>query len=254
MNISFTNKSVLVTGGSRGIGKAIVTMFAESGAKVIIHYNKDQTAANHLLNTIQGDGHMIVQADLASPDSIAEMVSQIHSVYEKVDILVNNAGIYDERESLDLEYNDFQRFFKKTMDINLTGPVNLSFLIARHMKAHGGGKIVNITSRGAFRGEPSSWPYGASKAAMNAVGQSMAVALAPDNISVYTIAPGYVFTDMTQHIMESSRGPAINKQSPLNRIAQPEEIARVVLMVSGDGSEYMTGCIIDVNGASYLRS
>jgi len=251
MNISFDNKTVLITGGSRGIGRAIVTMFAESGAQVIIHYHKDQEAAESLLGNIKGEGHMIAQADLGSPDSIGKMVN---SIPDKIDILVNNAGIYEEKPSLELDYDAFQAYFKKTMDVNLHGPVHLSYLIARGMKAQGGGKIINISSRGAFRGEPTSWPYGASKAALNAVGQSMAVALAPDNIGVYTIAPGWVLTDMTSHIMESPRGKEVNAQSPLNRIAQPEEIAKVVLMVASEGSEYMTGCIIDVNGASYLRS
>jgi len=254
MEITFNNKTVLVTGASRGIGRAIATMFAEAGAQVIIHYNNDHKSAEETLNNIKGEGHMIIQADLESPASIEKMVKEIDKEQKKVDILVNNAGIYEEQTSLDLDYEEFQAYFKKTIDINLNGPVHLSYLIAKRMKVHGEGKIINITSRGAFRGEPSSWPYGASKAALNAVGQSMAIALAPDNISVYTVAPGWVLTDMTEHIMESPRGDEVRRQSPLNRIAQPEEIGKLVLMLASEGTEYMTGCIIDINGASYLRS
>ena len=250
MELSFTNKTVLITGGSRGIGRATALMFAASGAKVIVHYNEGRPAAEATLRNLQGQGHQIAQADLSSSEAIEKMVNDL----DKIDILVNNAGIYEEKDSMELDFASFQAYFKRTMDINLLGPVHLSFLVAKNMKSLGGGKIINISSRGAFRGEPTSWPYGASKAALNAFGQSLAVALAPDNISVYTIAPGYVLTDMTGHIMESERGEQVNKQSPLNRIAQPEEIARIVLMVASEGTEYMTGCIIDVNGASYLRS
>jgi NAD(P)-dependent dehydrogenase (short-subunit alcohol dehydrogenase family) len=251
MDLSFTNKNVLVTGASRGIGKATAEIFAASGAKVIIHYNKDRVSAENVLANLDGDGHRVVQGDLAYPGFIEDMLEGIQG---HIDVLVNNAGIYDEQPSLDMDYQGFQAYFKKTMDVNLYGPVHLSYLVAKRMREHGGGKIINISSRGAFRGEPNAWPYGASKAALNAFGQSMAHALAGENIFVYTIAPGFVLTDMTEDIMESERGEQIKNQSPLNRIAKPEEIAKIVLMVASEGTEYMTGCIIDANGASYLRS
>ena len=251
MELSFNNKTVLVTGASRGIGKAIASMFAKAGANVVIHYNRNREAAEEVLISLHGNGHRVVQADLAYPGFIDNMVEAVPG---NIDILVNNAGIYDEKPSMELDYQEFQEYFKKTMEVNLYGPVHLSYLVAKRMKAQGGGKIINITSRGAFRGEPTAWPYGASKAALNAYGQSLAVALAPDNIFVYTIAPGYVLSDMTEHIMAGERGTDVNSQSPLNRIASPEEIAKVVLMVASEGTDYMTGCIIDVNGASYLRS
>jgi NAD(P)-dependent dehydrogenase (short-subunit alcohol dehydrogenase family) len=251
MDLSFKNKNVLVTGASRGIGKATAGMFAASGAKVIIHYNRDRASAENVYANLDGEGHRIVQADLAYPGSIEDMLEGLQG---NIDILVNNAGIYDEQASLDMDFKSFQAYFKKTMDVNLYGPVHLSYLVAKRMREHGGGKIINISSRGAFRGEPNAWPYGASKAALNSFGQSMALALAGDDIFVYTIAPGFVLTDMTEDIMESERGEPIKKQSPLNRIAKPEEIAKIVLMTASEGTEYMTGCIIDVNGASYLRS
>ena len=251
MELSFKNKNVLVTGASRGIGKAVANMFADSGANVIVHYNRDRIKAESVLRGLSGEGHRIVQADLAHAGFIENM---LESVQGKIDILVNNAGIYEEQASLDMDYQDFQAYFKRTMDVNLFGPVHLSYLVAKRMREHGGGKLINISSRGAFRGEPTAWPYGASKAALNAFGQSMALALARDDIFVYTIAPGFVLTDMTEGIMESERGDHVKKQSPLNRIAKPEEIAKIVLMAASEGTEYMTGCIIDVNGASYLRS
>jgi NAD(P)-dependent dehydrogenase (short-subunit alcohol dehydrogenase family) len=124
------------------------------------------------------------------------------------------------------------------------------FCAAKVMQKKGGGKFVNISSRGAFRGEPKSPAYGASKAGLNALGQSMAQALAKDNIFVYTIAPGFVATDRVADMVDDS----IRAQSPLNRVADPEEIARTALWLASEGNDFLTGCIVDVNGASYLRS
>ena len=122
------------------------------------------------------------------------------------------------------------------------------------MMKSGSGKIINITSRGAFRGEPNAPAYGASKAGLNAFSQSMAQALAPHNIFVYAVAPGFVETDMSASLLCGPKGDAIRAQSPLNRVARSEEVARVVLFLATEGTDYLTGCIIDVNGASYLRT
>ncbi len=169
-------------------------------------------------------------------------------------MLVNNAGIYEEADWLNMSFEDWLEHWNKTISVNLGGASHLSFLVAKHMTGKGGGKIVNVTSRGAFRGEPDALPYGASKAGLNALGQSMAKALAAKNVFVFTIAPGYVSTAMTDHIMNSDRGAEVNAQSPMNRIASPDEIANAVTLLASDGMEYATGCILDMNGASYLRS
>ncbi len=254
MDSKLKDKNVLVTGGSRGIGKAISLALAEAGARVIIHYHKNLLAAEETLAGLPGKGHRLVQADIADPDSVLEMTESLSSDHVRIDVLVNNAGIYEEADMLDLSYEEFRDYFAQTMNTNLIGVANLSFLLAKEMVRHGGGRIINISSRGAFRGEPFALPYGAAKAGMNSLGQSMAVALASKNVHVFTIAPGFVETDMTTHILESSRGDAIRNQSPLHRVAQPEEIASAVLYLASEAPGYMTGCIIDVNGASYLRS
>ena len=254
MESSFTDKTVLVTGASRGIGKAIAIAFAEAGAKVLVHYNKNNIAAEETLAELAGDQHNLIQADISDPESVHEMVEKLSAENGKIDILVNNAGIYEEADMLELSYEEFREYFSNTMNTNLVGVANLSFLMIKEMLGAGGGKIINISSRGAFRGEPFALPYGASKAGINSFGQSLAVALASKNILVYTIAPGFVETDMTTEILESPRGDAIKNQSPLHRVAKPEEIARTVIFLASEGTEYMTGCIIDINGASYLRS
>ena len=254
MEIRFDNKIVLITGSSRGIGAATALKFAGSGATVITHYVKDQYKARQNFEKLPGTCHMLLQADLSVPDEVKRMFDKIIRQKGKIDILVNNAGIYEETRWWELDYEEWQRHWQRTISINLSGMANLSFLVAKQMIARGEGKIINVSSRGAFRGEPHALPYGAGKAAMNAFGQSMAWALADKNVQVYTIAPGWVDTDMTHEILQSERGKAVAAQSPMNRVATPEELANAIIFLASPGLEYMTGCILDMNGASYLRT
>jgi len=254
MEISLKNTVVLVTGASGGIGAAIAELMDQAGAMVAIHYNRNKSAANKVKAKLNGENHMMVQADLSNPNEIQHLVDQVIKKYGRLDVLVNNAGYYEEIEFLDLSFDDWQKAWYRTININLTGTINLSFLAAKLMKQQGGGKMINITSRGAFRGEPTAPAYGAAKAAVNSFGQSFAKALGKDNIFVYTIAPGFVDTEMLADAIKEGRGASLKSQSPLNRFAQPKEIARIVLFLASEGTENMTGCIIDSNGASYLRT
>ncbi len=254
MEINFGKKVVLVTGASRGIGAPTARLFAESEATVLVHYHQNKQAAESVLNSLPGSNHSIVQADMAQPSELKEMVSEVINNYGRIDILVNNAGIYEEDDMAKMPFDDFTEYWEKTIRVNLTGPALLSQLVAKEMIKTGGGRIVNVTSRGAFRGEPTSWAYGASKAGLNAFGQSMAKTLAKSKIYVFTLAPGFVETDMSEHCLEGSGREEITSQSPMHHIAQPEEIAHAIILLSADGNEYMTGCIVDMNGASYLRT
>jgi len=254
MKIDFHGKTVLVTGGSRGIGKATAILFAKSGAKIIVHYNQNLKAAEQTLSQLDGEGHLLVKADLSDPGQTKNMAEEVLSKVDKIDILINNAGIYFEHSLINLPYEEWQEIWEKTISTNLTGPANLSFLLIQHMNNKGGGKIINVTSRGAFRGEPTAPAYGASKAGLNIFGQSFAKALAPNNIFVYTVAPGFVKTDMTTDILAGPEGANIKNQSPLKRAATPDEIAKTIVFLASENLEYLTGCIIDINGASYLRT
>lgn len=254
MEVSFENKIVLVTGSSRGIGAAIANRFATLGATVIIQYFNNKPRAKETFDKLHGSCHMLLQADLSNPDDVKRLFDKVLRQKEKIDILVNNAGIYEETNWWELEYEAWQEHWHKTINTNLTGMANLSFLAARQMIAQGYGRIINISSRGAFRGEPHALPYGAAKAAMNSFGQSMAWALAAKNVHVFTLAPGWVDTDMTHDILMSERGKAVAAQSPMNRVATPDEIAHAVMLLAIPGNEYMSGCIVDINGASYLRT
>jgi NAD(P)-dependent dehydrogenase (short-subunit alcohol dehydrogenase family) len=254
MNFDFKGKHILVTGASRGIGKAIAKLFANAGGNVIVHYNKNHKAAIEVLENLQPGNHMVIQADISNANDVSKLSKGCLEKYGKLDVLVNNAGVFEEFDIMSLSYEEWQKNWEKTITTNLTGAANLSFLIAKEMKDKGGCKIINISSRGAFRGEPDAPAYGASKAGMNSLSQSMAKALAKYNILVYSVAPGFVATEMAEYAMDGERGEEIRNQSPLKRIARPEEIAQTVLYLASPGNDYMTGCIIDINGASYLRT
>lgn len=246
------SKYCLVTGASRGIGKAIAFALANQGLSVIIHYNKDQRAASELIEQLPGANHLLVQADLGNLEGITSLIDQIKD--HPIEVLVNNAGVYIEKPMAEMDFEEWQSVWDQTIGLNLTGPAHLSYLIGSKMAVGAGGRIINVTSRGAFRGEPDALAYGASKAGLNSFGQSLAKALAPNNVLVFTVAPGFVETDMARYALDGPRGDEIKSQSPLNRAALPEEIANLVAFLATTAPAYMTGSIIDVNGASYLRS
>ena len=254
MRVDFAGMVVLVTGGSRGIGRAVAEQFAARGATVAVQFRAARQAADATLAALAGGGHVAIQADLADPEQARSLIERVLDQLGRIDVLVNNAGIYEEHPILETSYEDWQRIWRRTIDTNLLGPANLLHAVAPHMVAAGGGRIVNISSRGAFRGEPDHPAYGASKAGLNNLGQSMARALGPHGIYVTTVAPGFVDTDMAAPFLHGPGGDAIRAQSPLNRAATPEEVARVVAFLASPGAESTTGAIVDVNGASYLRT
>lgn len=252
--MNFKEKTVLVTGGSRGIGRATAQAFAERGAQVAINFHSDNEAAKETIESLVGEGHFAIRADLSRPHAVEQMIKAVVGEFGRLDILVNNAGIFKLHPIAEVSYSEWQQVWQDTLAINLTGAANTTYCAAQHMIAAGGGRIINVSSRGAFRGEPNQPAYGASKAAMNAMGQSLAQALAPHNIFIGTVAPGFVETDMTKEWLEGEAGDSIRGQSPLKRVALPEEVARGILFLASEGSEFMTGAILDINGASYLRS
>jgi 3-oxoacyl-[acyl-carrier protein] reductase len=250
----FQGKVVLVTGGSRGIGRAVAQQFAARGATVVVQFRADRRSADDTLTALAGDDHRALRADVADPEQARSLVGRVVDDLGRVDVLVNNAGIYEEHPVLATSYEDWREIWWRTIATNLVGPANLIHAVAPHMVAAGGGRIVNVSSRGAFRGEPDHPAYGASKAGLNSLGQSMARALGGHGIYVTTVAPGYVETDMAAPFLEGPEGDTIRAQSPLNRAATAEEVARVVVFLATPGAESTTGAVVDVNGASYLRT
>ncbi|HET7532670.1 MAG TPA: SDR family oxidoreductase [Nocardioidaceae bacterium] len=248
------SRGVLVTGASRGIGRAIATTFAEAGDRVAVHYGRSQELAEEVASSLPGEGHVVVQADMADAEAVREMVDAAAGRLGRLDVLVNNAGIFVAHPPLETSYEEWQETWARTLATNLTGAANATFCAVPHMIAAGGGAVVNVSSRGAFRGEPANPAYGASKAGLNAFGQSMALALAPHDIRVGTVAPGFVQTEMAREVLDGPEGDAVRSQSPFGRVAKPEEVASAVFWLASEGARFSTGTIVDVNGASYLRS
>ena len=199
---------------------------------------------------MEGGGHTIVQADLSSPTSI-ERLWQEASAVKRIDAIINNAGIFPNHPPLTTDYADWTAAWQRTLAINLTGPAHLSYCAARQMVEQGRGRIVNVSSRSAFRGEPEAPAYAASKAGLNALSQSLAKALEPKGGYVFVVAPGWV---STQRVADLVQDKAVLADQPLGRVATPEEVAQVVTYCTLDAPASMTGAILDVNGASYLRT
>ena len=245
-------RAVLVTGASRGIGRAIAQAFAELGDRVAVHHRGSPGPADEVLAGLPGSGHVVVQADLADPEAVRRMVDQAHAGLGGLDVLVNNAGTFVPHPVAEVSYEQWQDAWRETLAVNLTGAANVTWCAVRYMKATGG-RIVNVTSRGAYRGEPRHPAYGASKAGLNSFGQSMAQALAPLGIAVASVAPGFVETAMARPDLDSARGEEIRAQSPFGRVATAAEVAAAVVYLASEPAEWASGAVLDLNGASYLR-
>jgi 3-oxoacyl-[acyl-carrier protein] reductase len=244
------SRAVLVTGASRGIGAAVAQAFAAAGDRVAVHYGASRERAQEVAGSLVGDGHVVVGADLANGEAVRAMVDRAAEALGGIDVLVNNAGIFGRHPIDETSYEDWQRAWSDTLGVNLVGAANVTWCALRHMGR--GGRIVNVSSRGAFRGEPDQPAYGASKAGLIAFGQSLARALGPRGIAVATVAPGWTETDMaTERLAE--RGEAIRAEIPLGRVAAPEEIARAIVYLASPEAEMASGAVLDLNGASYLR-
>jgi NAD(P)-dependent dehydrogenase (short-subunit alcohol dehydrogenase family) len=248
-----TGRRALVTGASRGIGRAAAEMLAAHGARIAVHYGEDHEAAARVVEGLAGEGHVLIPADLGDPVAAGALAGQAAHQLDGLDIVVNNAGIFVTHDIAALDAKNWQNFWNRTIAVNLNGPAHILHGAIPHLVRAGGGHVVNISSRGAFRGEPDAPAYGASKAGLNSLSQSLAQALAPRNIKVVALAPGWVLTDMTRDYLEGPGGKAIREQSPMGRTATAAEIAHVVLMVVSGRADALSGSVIDINCASYLR-
>lgn len=248
-----TRRSIFITGASRGIGATIAREFAELGDRVAIHYGQSEELAKEVLVSLKGSGHIAVHADLRNADEIKLAVDEAATTFGGIDILINNAGVFFAHPIETSTYEHWQKAWSDTLGINLIGAANMTWCAVQHMPRNGDSRVVNVGSRGAFRGEPKSPAYGASKAALSSFGQSIAQALAPLGISVTTLAPGFVNTDMAVHLLNSAEGAAIRAQSPFDRVATSQEVAKAVLFLASPDAQWASGAILDFNGASYLR-
>ncbi len=196
---------------------------------------------------------MVVGADLSDPDAVRRMVDEAAAELGGLDVLVNNAGVFEQHPITETSYEEWQHAWQRTLAVNLVGAANVTWCAVQHMVRSGGGRIVNVSSRGAFRGEPRQPGYGASKAGLIAFGQSLARALGPHGISVAAVAPGITDTDMAADALTGEGGDARRAESPLGRLATTGEVAAAVLFLASPEAEFASGSVLDLNGASYLR-
>ena len=246
--------SALVTGASRGLGRAIAQQLAARGVRVAVHFQKNRAAAEATLATLPGAGHTLFTADLSDAAQVERLWQEVAAAFGGVEVLVNNAGIYELHPPLATAPAAWRAAWERTLDANLLGPAHLSLFAVQAMAGRGGGRIVNISSRGAFRGEAHAPAYAAAKAGLNALGQSLAKALASHGVYVFGVAPGWIETDMAAPHLHGPRRTEILADQPLGRVATADEVARVAVFCALDAPAAMTGAIIDVNGASYLRT
>ena len=245
------SRAVLVTGASRGIGAAVARAFAASGDRVGVHYGSRRDAAFEVCASLPGEGHVVAGAELTDPEAIRAMVEEVAGALGGIDVLVNSAGVFERHAVDETTYEEWQAAWARTLGVNLVGAANVTWCVLRHMGD--GGRVVNVSSRGAFRGEPEQPAYGASKAGLIAFGQSLARAVGARRIAVTAVAPGFVETDMAASELEGEGGRRRRAESPLGRVATVEEIAAAVLYLASPAAELASGAVLDVNGASYLR-
>lgn len=244
------SRAVLVTGASRGIGRAVAEVFAAHGDRVALHYASRRAAAEEAYAGLAGSGHVLVQGDVSTPEGAAALVDAAVDGLGGVDVLVNNAAANVAHPLDRTSFEDWQSAWRQVVDVNLLGAAHVSYCAARNMiEREVAGRIINIGSRGAFRGEPDHPAYGAAKAALHAMGQSLAVHLAPYGIGVASVAPGFVETErVAERLTEDVR-----QQSPFGRVAVPGDVASAVHYLASPEALWSSGAVLDVNGASHLR-
>jgi len=248
MNDVLKGEVALVTGASGGIGAAIARHLAEAGARVVVHGHTGGERAQVVVDTLAGRGHRLALADLRSPEAARALVEGV----DGLSLLVNNAGVFEPCPPLETDFDAWCATWTRTVETNLLGPAHCSWAAAHEMKGRGG-SIINVGSRGAYRGEPSAPAYGASKAGLHQLTQSLAIALAPHDIAVYGVAPGFVETAMARPHLQGEAGERIKHQSPFGRVATVDDVAYWVGCLASPAARYASGAIIDVNGASHLR-
>lgn len=243
------NKVVLITGASRGIGRAIAVKFAKSGAKVIVNYASNETEAKQTIELMGEHGKQarIMQFDVSDENAVDAAVDRIKDDVGMIDILINNAGISVDGLLLRVKGEDFDR----QMNINLKGAFNCSRSCIRHMIKNKSGRIINISSIVGEMGNAGQSVYAAAKAGLIGMTKSLAKELASRNILVNAITPGYVETDMTKEILAKG-GDAILEHIPLKRVGKPEDIANAAAFLASSDADYITGHVLAVNGGVYI--
>jgi 3-oxoacyl-[acyl-carrier protein] reductase len=247
--IDLVGKTALVTGGSRGIGRACCEMLARAGARIAVNYRVERPNADALIKSIKDSGGdaFALAADVARADEAEMMVEEAASRLGRLDILVNNAGIWKGGPVEEISDGEWSEM----VGVNLTGTFHVIRAAVPHMKRTGG-RIVNVSSTAGQRGESLHSHYAATKGAIIALTKSLAVELAPSGIATNCVAPGWVVTDMTRDALSGAGRKEILAAIPLARPGRSEEIAAAVVFLASDLASYINGEILNVNGGSVL--
>ncbi len=253
MYINLSGLNILVTGASRGIGKAIATKLAEAGATIAVHYNKNTREAENLAH-ILGNGSKAFQADLSKNGEAGKLFERVSLEMSSVEILINNAAIA-KSVTMKSSEDDWLKVWNETMMVNLTSTAILCKKAIEHfLQRKSAGRIINISSRAAFRGDTEEYiAYGASKAGMIALTSSIARAYGKDGIKAFNIAPGFVRTDMAQDFINQYGENHAKDDIALERLTEPKDIAPLITFIASGMADHATGSTFDVNAASYVH-
>ena len=248
-----SGKIVLLTGASRGIGAAAFKSAIDAGAKVILHYGKSHDAAARLTKTVDPERCLALSADLAEPDQVTRLWDEALAWKGGINVLVNNAAIY-EHADLDWPLEQWHDSWARTLQVNLQAPADLCRSAIQHYRARGGGIIINVASRGAFRGELARYAhYSASKGALVSLTRSLARNFAKEGVLSYCVSPGWTATDMAFQGASPEVLEAGKLENPFGEITPPEDVAEVITFLSSGRSPHANGITFDVNGGSYMR-
>jgi 3-oxoacyl-[acyl-carrier protein] reductase len=248
--LTLQGKTALVTGGSRGIGRAISVMFGRLGARVVVNYARDEAAALETVAAVEGAGGEAhaARADVSLPEEAGRLVDEVVRRFGALDIVVVNHGIWTPAAIDTMTPAQWDQ----TLRVNLGGAYNIAHHAARHMIPRRAGALILIASTAGQRGEAGYSHYAASKGALLAFARSLAAELAPHGIRVNAVAPGWVLTDMTRHVFEGPEAAEAVRPIPLGRPATPEEIAGPVAFLASDLASYVWGEVLCVNGGAVM--
>jgi len=251
--IDMSGKVSLVTGGSRGIGAAIVRTLAGGGGDVILHYGTSADQAARIAEEVGHRSCLPLRADLAQPGAAHALWSEALAWKGRIDVLINNAGIY-EPAGVDADAAEWEAVWARTLRVNLVAAADLCREAIRQFRLAGGGTIVNVASRAAFRGDaPDYMAYAASKGGLVALTRTIARGFGAEGVVAFAVAPGFVRTEMAEAFFAVHGEEPVLGEIPLGEIAAPEDVANVVAFLASGLARHATGSTIDINGASYVR-